>query len=275
MSKGIEVTQTSVSVESAADYQKALDSRWKILEIEDEFYFNYTFPSSAWVTGVNYVKVYSHSKNIYMPFEIQDLGSDYDGLHVPSYFATDDGIYAAIIHAAADASTAINLKLFVRVYNLDIFTNYQAPSSTPSPGSGDDKAPIGVRILSENNIGSRIDDQDMTHFSLNTSAKPFQIHMCGTQYVNNDATHRLILDHFLGYYPTFFVAGTYDQPTNYFGGAYANPGAWANKRTLNSFDDFLGLASSTYTRLTIRGGQGSLNGTYAYLILKDPVVLAK
>lgn len=275
MAKGIEISQTAIPVSSAADYQKSLDSRWKILEILDEIVFTFTFTTTSWVTGVNYVKIYSHSKNKILPFEVQDLGSDYDTLHVPNIFATDDGIYAVIIHAAADATTAITLKLFVRIYNLDVTATYQAPSSTPSPGSGNEKALFGAEIVSNDFVGARMGDEDMTHFSLNTGAKPFQIHMHGTQNVNNDASHRLIVDHYLGYLPTFLLAGTTDQGAKYNGGVYDNPGAYAGKRTMQPLGSLAGLASSTFTTLTMRGAQSALFGNIVYLILKDPVALGK
>jgi hypothetical protein len=93
------------------------------------------------------------------------------------------------------------------------------------------------------------------------------IHMNGVKTVGADTGYYLVIDHNLSYPPTYLCAQIE------VGIGSANP--MLDKRTIGPLGRVTGIATSTATRLSIRGAQSALMGDFMYIVLKDPVDVAK
>lgn len=255
MSNGIIIVENGADVDTAADYQKSLDSRDKFLEIADERILDVS------IGGDPVIKLFDHDLG-YLPlftFKLISQSSNADiNFYDQALYATTTGIYADNFLVPSDYIC------FIRVFKLDVTANYSAPSTHPSIGTTD-SSPVGVKIL-DIHQGQSIASRNKSGFTLNTSAKAISIHKHGT--ISVDTTGKIVITHTIGYPPTFFISPIQTIPGGF--------GILNGQRTVREFGSQLGLGSANGSTIIISGAQGVLGvGDYAYIILKDPVEVAK
>lgn len=232
----------------------------------DEKVFTLTF-DAAGISGAgrSSQKLYDHGLGHIVPFEYNFTDSNVkDNYNV---FCMADGFYIQLQQSGA--TTTANVTLFLRVYNVPILETFSAPPDNTFPSNKDDHAKYGVRILQGAQTNHGMQDREMSHFSLNTDAKPFPIHMHGL--ATAPASGTITLAHRLGYLPTFFLAAYVATGLTV---AAGYPDYMVGRPYLTGLGTTLIAAHADTTNINLTGAGVVLSGTYAYLILKDPVTVA-
>lgn len=258
MASGIRIAQDGVDVRRAAEYQLALDNRWPFLE------FEYVGEVSLAETIVN--------KNVFLPFYTHRLGflpgffllikTSLDDINYSEVVAVDDKIGFNIFSSAS--TTNVNFRAWLAVLKRDISKEYKSGSGhvTPGPFSGPQRH--GIKITRP---GGSLRSKRKIDYSLNTNAKSLAIHQHGIATASSATNDELRITHDMGYPPTYFIAQRKVEAGS------ANP--ILGKTSMECFNNGTGKSSSTATKLTIEGAQAALAGDFAYLILKDPVDVAR
>jgi len=287
MSNGLEVSAQGVPLRNAADYQKVLDTRWEVLEIENEINLDLTanISQNGWVGNV--VTLATHSLGHPAAFEffpedtsthvLRGFGTraGFTYTYPPAGFtedfllqSDDTGVYLTLPKFSGDAAYSVAVKGLLRIYKNDITTTFKAPvedvSTIPATNTK-----IGARIAK---IGHRVNDSASVDYKLNTDARMIGVQSRGLQQVGTVEAGKLTINHDAGYRPTYYTAYYDDHATpNVSGGVYPDP--FYGKKTLYPMVQFFTFAFADSHTITLRGVQSALAGTFAYLILKDPVDL--
>lgn len=241
MTRGIEVVQANTNIVGAADYQKTLDSRWEFLEISQEMVCNFS-GSEAFGS-----KLLDHNLGFLPGFTVTGA---FNSNNI-TLFADTNSVYISSTSAG---------QYFVRIYNLDISSEYKAPNRQIINTIPADKADtIGIKVLKDG--AGNINSEDVGDFSFLTNARNIGIQMHGTRATN--ASGHLVFVHDAGYPPTYFVARI-----------QTNIGATAFPPRIFPMNQAFGFATANASTIDIRGAQTVLSGNYAVLVLKDPVEVA-
>lgn len=181
---GISIAQQGVPVDRAADYQKVLDSRWRFLEVELEVPYTLAVPSIT-NSGSYYQLDYpliQHSLGFVAPFEIStgvtgDFGMYSDRRQI---FMRRD-----VFNGSNPGFTVTGI---IRVYNLPILEDYEAPKEFVAPASGAVNN-VGFRALDGTvpNLGPS--DSSPVGYSIDTKKKILSVHKHGMSYINAYANH--------------------------------------------------------------------------------------
>lgn len=276
MSFGMQISQQGVPLDYAADYQKVLDTNWELLEILDEVYINLNISMVA--TGYAVIPFYTHNLGHPAAFEFfPDTGTTIlKGLTNDGFTFTDSfgsgapfpiqsdaqGIYATPLKATGDPNYTLPIKGLLRIYTNDITKEFLAPKSAVSSTAATNEG-IGAKIVKP---GRSMSSQSGADFSLNSNFRPINIHQHGLQTVGTVTPGKLTITHNIGYRPTYYVA--FYSPNT---GTSFYPNPFQGSPTLRPMLSFINFASADNYQITLRGAQAGLSGTYAYLILKDPV----
>lgn len=241
--------QSGVPVSRSADYQRVLDSRWKFMEIAQFLYIDMIIPTRSG-SSVYLNKILEHNLGFLPAFYCSPLNISI-GFDI-KISATKNAIWGYI---PAVATSAITVRGWLYVFNVDVTTYYKAPYNQPSFAPTGDTS-YGAKFLEEDSH-ARIDDSGTVGFSLNTQAKALGVHMHDT-YPFDGAGVGPIISHGLGYPPTFLNAKM-DTPSS-FNNNEASIGPLGQPAR----------ALITNQTIQFRGAQSILLGNYAYIILKDP-----
>jgi hypothetical protein len=141
----------------------------------------------------------------------------------------------------------------LRIYNVPVFEEYEAPVELTLGVSKGAKSKFGVRVsrLSE---PDNMRNEDLSTFSINTSGKTFAIQKVGTVRVDDAAGTPNEILHKLGTPPNFIVCFA-DKNKQYVGAINLN------------FTEFLVRADAQ--KVTLKGAQAALDTSAAYVILKE------
>lgn len=236
---GVQVSQGGINVEDAADYELALSSEWPLLKVLHTG--NITYDAAL---------------NIYCTSDALIQG-DFSGENI--IYRHGLGYMCPFILIPQDTDGTANSKLTAPVlYHYILFDHdvtetvpRQAKSATPAATGS---SAYGVETLGD---GKRINSTDMRDFSVNTKARPMQIHMGGTLHPDGLGTP-ITVEHDLGYLPTYlFFQGS-------FIGKYND--------TLHGVEKGAAVATATSSTITFQGAQAILSDPVYYLILKDPIL---
>lgn len=254
MANGIRVTQEGVSVDQAAEYQMILHEQFPYLEFD----FVGEVKASGSVSSNTFVKMYMHTLPHIPQFFCFPIKTDgtYDRDDT-GYLATSDSI-----GFIAWSGETYNKRWLLMVIKQDLTQTISAPKGGSIVQATTGPQRKGVAVLKEG-ANDDIESKDKSNFSLHTNARSFAIHMCGKKTVDSSTSNLLVLNHDLGYPPTFFVARRQVESGS------ANP--LLGQTTQNAFVRNAALATANSATITLRGAQAALNGEYTYLILKDPV----
>lgn len=275
MPNGIRIAQAGVPVARAADYQKTMDERWPLLTfafqgIIDLTVNQYSAGALRGSTGVLYfIPIYKHNLGFVPGFRIRNIRSSGQGLFnetiESNLYADETYIYVLTYDIGTDPT--VRVKIWLGVFAQNFQEEFVSPIDHAQANQTSSTSPFGVRILKDYG-GQGISERNKVGYSLNTNAKSMAIHRHGTALA---ASGSIIVDHFLSYPPTYYLAElAYKDPAT--GGD-----AWPilNKYLSRPFGTVVGLVSSTGIRINIKGGQAALTGKYMYVIVKDPVDVAR
>ncbi len=262
----LKITQRGTDIERAADYQTVLDSRWPLLEIWQEKQIDVTFIPVAVNGTFDTQLLFSHDIGSLPGWEFYQDTSVVDAAYASALsdygiVVTKDAVYAENFWVTGDPTVRYRLKGMLRLYLTDFTNTYKADTLTIAPEPTKHGDGSGLKIVEQNTVGASMRKSDYINFSLNTDAKAMSIHMMGSQ-APDGTTHYVDLTHGLGYLPTFMAwqISLGVSPT------------LSTKQIITAVD----VASfANTTTLSLRGVQSTLTNTVAYLILKDPLVIAE
>jgi hypothetical protein len=281
VSTGLKITQRGTSVERAADYQTVLDSRWPLLESFMEKQIDITITPLA-VSGYHTVKLFDHDLGQLPGFDFYQDTSVVDAAWASSagdytLTITKNSVYAESLWVGGDATAPYRLKGFIRLYMTNFSTLFKADTITISPEQHTDGAGTGLKILDENKAGANLRRPEYDNFSLNTNAKAMSIHMMDN--VLPDAVTTFVtVNHDLGYLPTFMAWQTYKINYNSNSdGTYTDDGALyqSSLKGQDAIADLVAFSFANSITLSFRGVQSALTNRVAFVILKDPLVVAE
>lgn len=275
MSSGIRISQSGIPVDRAADYQKTMDERWPILEHQFMGIIdmqNFSTASEGVLNNaggtIAHVPIYKHGLGYLPAFRVKQISySGFDTFNsslADNMFADDKYIYLIVFKSPG--AIQINVKLWLSVVDRDCTKEYQAPIEQTTSIQTTNPSKYGLKILN-NPTGQGMNEKNKSAYTLNTNAKSLLIQQHGIRTAGTVTTFQLVIDHRLGYPPTYYAAKRYEQV-----GA-ANPSL--GKITMAPIDGIVGLGRSNSIILTIRGAQSALVGDYMFIILKDPVDVAR
>lgn len=246
MARGVAVTQSGVPISQAIDSQKVLDSRWKFYEMAFE-----GFVSSGTIQFGKRLDLYEHNLGFIPAFDCYDtnlgayvIGDNSGGIRADNRFIYFEGQNANNIDYSSH-------KLLLRIYNVPIIEEYTAPISQTLPVKSSTKTTQGVKVRQST---ADFREQELSRFAMNTQSKTLSVQKTGLVTANSGTNFLAIIQHDLGYPPTFLAA-------------YADFGRqWAA-----SFNpDFIPVRSvSDDKQLVFKGVQSSLIGTFSYVIFKE------
>lgn len=245
MSNGIVISQQGIDLKRAAEYQKVLDSRWRFLEIEKEIVL--TIDTNA------IIRVVDHNLG-YLPF----FTTVYPDSSLSRHGLTRATSRSVYIDTRFET---IPFTICVRVFRVDVTSNYTAPVDFQIAAQESEKTPYGVKVLKRDS-GRGMDEKNKDFYSLNTRAKALSIHSHGSASASGG---QITLQPALGYPPSYFLAST----------TTVSSGEEAGAPAVSEFDALNCVASANAATITFSGAQSALSGSYAYLILKDPAQVAR
>jgi hypothetical protein len=277
MSRGIRISQAGIPVSKAADYQKTMDERWPVLEhqfmgiIRIENYSTDTPGVLNNGTGtLAHIPIYKHSLGYLPAFRLRHIsfsGFDAMGQTIAARtFADEQYIWLEV--AKNPGAIEISLAAWLAVIDRDCTPEYQAPIDIVTSVQKSNPSQYGLKILNEPTPqGMR--EKNKSFYSYNTNAKSMLIQQHGirTASASTLPANSIVIDHRLGYPPTFYVAKRFLQE------GVSNPSA--GKTVIRSLGTNIGLGKSNSITMTISGAQSILVGDYMFIILKDPVDVAR
>ncbi len=242
--KGITVSQRGIDVRQATDAQKVLDSRFRYYEIAYEGIVSVTANPFTGVTDL-----YEHKLGFLPAFDCYDITGDRYVLsdNTGGLRASDQKIYFQ--GRNAPGINYANRRLLLRIYNVPITEEYQAPIEHTFPAKPSAQSGVGIK--------SAIDDfrtQELSKYTINTTGKTLSVQKTGLVLANSGTSNLAVIRHDLGYPPTFL--------SNY---------ADAQRQWVGALNpSFMPVVSSADgSTLTFRGAQSALSGTFAYIIFKE------
>lgn len=273
---GIQVSQQGIPVERAADYQMVLDSNWKFLDVAYDMSVDMLINITGPTNGFYVIPIFQHSLGYLPAFEFMVSSLTADGSNSKVLFsdvrqvlqnirADSKNVFASFVYVGNPIS--IRLVGRLRVFALDILTEYQAPTVTPLGAAEPRGSRYGAKFLDLNKGNGDIEDETMYPFTLNTRGKQISIHKHGTKYA---ASSVLTLQHDVGYPPTFMLAKIEEKSA--WQSIYPYP--YAEDTIIGSMTSSYFTALVDPVNIEFRGVQSSIVGRFGYIILKDPAEIA-
>lgn len=282
MTNGISIAYRATDIRFASDYAKSIDSRWKFMEVAFEDHnkiinLPYIAPGVFGTVGLEQsFVIVEHNLGFYPFFEAQatviegkPVDAQSGGAFYPFRIYSDKNkLYIFPSYQGDFGQAAVKVQIKYRVYNIDIDQEYEAPQyGQPAANAGN--STMGVKMLD----GSQpidITAQSPEGFSIDTTQKTISIHSIHTQYID-DTSYQI--DHTVGYPPTYFICEKANQPFKDFDAGFNIP----HRNWILSAGRIEPLArfEAGNDFIRIRGVQSVFQGTYCFLILKDPAEIAK
>lgn len=291
MPNGIAVAYRGTDISTSSDYSRSIDSRWKFLEVAFEDQLTVNLPAIA--AGSDNTKGYEqeiqivkHNLNMYPMFECSveviagtpASGQSGDGKQnfwgYTSYY-TSFNVYSDLntlwmfpTYGWNNGQNAVTLLVKYRVYSLNIAEEYQAPAvSMPNANAGN--VSTGIKIL-DGTQAIDVTAKSPEGFSLDTTMKTLAVHSVHTQYIDNVNN---VVNHTVGYPPTYFLMYAPYQPFLSFYSGYNIPHrSWTLSGQI--FEPLVRI-TATNNYLQFKGVQAVFQGTYTFVILKDPAEIAQ
>lgn len=274
MSSGLRISQAGIPISRAADYQKTMDDRWPALEHQFMGIIdiqNFSTASEGVLNNsggtIANVPVYKHGLGYLPAFHVKQIsysGFDtFNSLLSDNMFADEQYIYLTVFKNPGPL--IINAKFWLSVVDRDCSVEFQAPIDQTTSTFTTQPSEYGLKILN-NPSAQGMGEKNKAAYTYNTNAKSMLIQQHGIRTAGSP-DFQLVIDHRLGYPPTYYAARRSTQT-----GA-ANPSL--GKVTIAPMDNIIGLGRSNSITLTIRGAQSALVGDFIFIVLKDPVDVAR
>lgn len=274
-------SEEGVPVTTASDDQKVLDTRWVTLDIAEEPNYTATLtlpttaPGNGSTLGGTYTNVIAYSHNLgFLPafdYEIvSSTVSDPNAVSVDPVFVSDgQNIYYSAGISTLLSSVTVTINVNFRIYNLPITTNYVAPVVQTDPTAAPVQTGYGAKFLNSNSLALSINNSSVENFSFNTQLRPLNILQHGPVTVPSSPSDpnfgKIIINYsYNGRHPVYLLAIYY--PTTAQNGNATLPSPSVGALTFSG-----GQSTITDTVLTIAGAQSALIGSFAYILLKDPL----
>lgn len=264
---GIRITQAGIPVSRAADYQEVMDERWPVLEFLFEGIVTIENAKSQAAGTIDYIPIFSHKLGYLPGYFFKNITNDVNTSNNSvsnQIFADDQNIYLRVIKTAGVVVT-VNLKFFLAVIDRNCSLEFQSPIDVTTADQVTNPSTYGLKVLNHPS-GQGMNERDKSLYSFNTNAKSMSLQQTGIRSAVSP-NFTIAVDHRLGYPPTYFLA----RRTPVIGSA--DP--FLGKVTIKPLGNGGGVGKSSSITLTIRGGQAALTGDYMFVILKDPVGLAR
>lgn len=268
MARGLSISQQGIDLEDAQDSQKTLDTRIRNMDILVEK--KVTLPK---VSGVAHnITLHEHNLGFLPAFELYSIKQN-KYMEPKSGFGSVD--VQTLLYSGGLTSDKFRVTLFghpfsftdtlwddneciLRIYNVAITEEYEAPLVTPTSRSTAKDTNYGVKILADHNDAD-ITSEELINYTLNTKGKAFGIQKTGTVIAQQNTGGNATVKHGLGAPPNFLA--TFTDYSRTFVGPVA--------------PDFIPvLASATNETITFRGAQAALVANVAYIIFKEFADLA-
>ena len=273
---GIRISQAGIPVDKAADYQKTIDERWPVLEHQFMGILNIENISTDSEGVLNnaggtiaHIPIYKHGLGYLPAFRFKQISySGFDTFSPISQSLFADETYIWLIVFKSPGAIRVNLKGWLAVVDRDCTKEFQADIDIVTSTQKSQPSQYGLKILNEN-IGQGIEEKNKGGYSVNTNAKSMLIQQHGVRNVSASSVpaYNVVVDHRLGYPPTYYMARRYTHTGS------ANPSL--GKTVIEAIDNVIGLAKSNSITLTVAGAQAVLLGDYMFIVLKDPVDVAR
>lgn len=269
---GVQISQQGIDINQASDYQKVLDSNWKFLDILDEVDIDITVTPSGIPNGFVATPIYRHNLGYLTGFEFRPnslckglnttLVYQYNGL----VKADTKNIYLTFVYTGTQS---IRLVGKLRVYNINITEEYQAPNIPETTSTISPTSRYGAKFIDLNRGVSDIEDESMFPFTMNTRGKQLSIHKHGTVSPANGSSMVLPVTHNIGYPPSYMIAQINNKSDWASSTIYPYPYG-DEPAIINALSQSYLVAMLSNTDITFRAVQTAFTTKHAYLILKDP-----
>lgn len=247
MTKGIVISQQGIDISQALDAQKVIDSRFRYYDILDEVVL--TLPTLDGITGTRQT-IYQHNAGFLPAFDIYDtVNGDYieSGNSIGGLVSSTSEIYFYGFYT----DTWSGHKVIIRVYNVPITEEYQAPIQQTLPSKGSIPSKEGIKVSRGT---TDMAETELSKFAMDTASKSLAIQRTGMGIANSGTNNRLVIAHNLGHPPLFLLAKA------------DVAGQWVGSVDPNFIDS---IGSADAVNMTFRGAQAAMSGTFAYIIFKE------
>jgi len=272
MANGAEISQQGVPVDKATDDQKVLDTRWKTLDIFREYTYQNTVTLQMSSTNINtnYLTIFAHNLG-YIPahdyvinsYSVSDPSALVSSLPV---YADTQNIYLLPHITSFVASPTLTVNITGRVYTLDITTYFQAPTVNAISTNNPTTSEFGAEFINPNLASPNISTDPIGEFNFSTKLKPLNILQCGTIATVSGG---LIISYNYPVNPIYLLAQYLPN------GFTTAKGINITTPLVGSLGFQGGRGSITSNTITVNGVQTAFSGSFAYILLKDPIGLAQ
>lgn len=271
---GVQISQQGIDISQASDYQKVLDSNWKFLDILDEVDIDITVAPSGIPNGFVATPIYRHNLGYLTGYEFRP-SSKSSGLSLTDkelynqYILGDTkNIYFTFVYTGTQSARLVGR---LRVYNINIAEEYQAPNIPSTTSSVSPTSRYGAKFVDLNRGVSDIDDESMLPFTLNTRGKQLSIHKHGAVTPATTTSLSLEVPHNVGYPPSYLIAKIKNKKD--WDSVYAYPYG-DEQETISGLTQTYYLAKPSATSVIFRSPLSAFTEKHAYIILKDPAEIA-
>lgn len=192
---GFIFTQSGVPVRGSAEYQRIIDSRWKFMEVDQEIEVSFTMPAAGPVeASARYfqeTEVMKHKLGFLPAWETDIAGAGGRGGFGGLMWANDQRIIARRL-VSTEGRIEETFTGRIRIYNLNILENYEAPKGLPE-GLSSPRGPAGIKFLDRDTRGVDVEDNSPVGFSLDTTKKVLAIHKHGLAEINEAFGHTALV----------------------------------------------------------------------------------
>lgn len=282
---GAIISEQGIPYKQASDDQKVLDTRWLTLDIVAEPVYTNTLTLATSAPGdgstLGFTKgtiiLYSHNLGFLPAFDYE-IGSisisDPNAQNVAEdveVVSDGNNIYYFPNIGTIDTSITVTVTINLRIYNLPITNSYTAPVVQSTPVSAPTPSEYGVEFLNSNSTALDIQDASINDFSFSTALRPLTVLQTGTYTVTTSGPNDgfVVITYDYGEHPLYLLA------------TYSPPGTFTSLTGLATLvGPVVGSLSFAGSRgtisnntITIGGQQAALDGSFAYILFKDPLDL--
>lgn len=197
--KGLAVSQEGSDWKNAPDWQHVFDTRWRFMEVWDEFEAEVTVPFTEAAPDSDSfywqkVEIKKHGLNFHPGFHGHKkvIAGSTDSFDERFLYVDDKRLMMAVEVGQSDKNE-VTYKVKGIIYNLPILETYKAPvapldSYNLRPGK------TGVRMLDGTRNGVGVTDRDPKGYAIDTTKRILSVHETGQRWIREHIQQRLKLE---------------------------------------------------------------------------------
>lgn len=274
---GAEIAQQGIDISHASDDQKVLDTRWVTLDIIDEPTFSFNGNIATGSTGGSLeftalaLVAYEHNLGFLPAFDYEIVSAvvtpDLPGLDDYDMYADETNIYLVPTIGAEVPTITLNIQINMRIYNLDITTEYEAPVVTGIPTDSNSPSEYGIKFVNPNFAGVDLATAPPEDLNFSTGLRPLNILKHGVITIPTSG-FQIIIPYTYDT-PPLYVVGSYN-PTPILSDTFPRKVLIPNP-TVGSLSFSGSRGTVTSDTISITGAQAGLAGSWIYILFKDPL----